>query len=317
VSDYLQSDYQRFDYLREVNETRPTYVAVGVFDGVHQGHRQLLRGMTAAAKADGAATAVLTFFPHPRAVIQNLSGRLYLGTLAERVELLAAEGIDIIITHPFNEEVRQTRAAEFVRQLRDHLNLRQLWGGSFSLGYEREGDAEFLRKMGVEQGFTVHEVSQLVLWRDKRVSSSRIRRGLDDGNMDEVTGCLGRPYQVSGVVVVGDKRGRTIGFPTANLYPWEQQLLPANGVYASYAWINGRRFTAATNVGVRPTVDGHKLTVEAHLLDFNEDIYGQPLKLDFVHRLRDERKFAGLDELVNQIQADVNQVRGWAAGGEI
>jgi riboflavin kinase/FMN adenylyltransferase len=307
------SVYQRFDYLDEVNETRPTYVAVGVFDGVHEGHRQLLRNMTSAAKADGAATAALTFFPHPRAVIQSLSGRLYLGTLAERVELLAAEGIDIIVTHPFNEEVRQTRAAEFIRQLRAHLNMTQLWGGHFSLGYKREGNVEFLRQMGAEWGYTVQEAAQLVLWRGERVSSSRIRQGLADGNMDEVTGCLGRPYRVGGVVVVGDKRGRTIGFPTANLYPWEEQLLPANGVYSCYAWVNGERFVAATNVGVRPTVDGHKLTVEAHLLDFSGDIYGQPLKLDFARRLRDERKFNGLDELVHQIQADVEQTRAWAA----
>jgi len=311
----VAKNYQRFDYLHEVNVNGPTYVAVGVFDGVHQGHRQLLQSMVAAARAEGAGTAVLTFFPHPRAVIQKLSGRLYLGRLEERVELLAAEGIDIIITHPFSEEVRQIQAAEFVRQLCTHLQMSQIWGGSFSLGYNREGNADFLRQMGSEWGFTVREALQLVLWQGERVSSSRIRQGLAAGVMDEVTGCLGRPYQVSGTVVMGDQRGRTIGFPTANLYPWEEQLLPANGVYASYAWLNGRRYAAATNVGVRPTVDGQRLTVEAHLLDFDADIYGEPIRLEFVHRLRSERKFAGLEELVNQIGADVEQVRRWAAAG--
>jgi riboflavin kinase / FMN adenylyltransferase len=310
--------FRRFTYLSELNETGPTYVAVGVFDGVHQGHRRLLQDMIAAAKTDGATTAALTFFPHPRAVIQQLSGRLYLGTLDERVELLADAGVDIVIAHPFNEEVRQIRAAEFVRQLCAHLNMKQLWGGHFSLGYKREGSAEFLRQMGTEWGYTVHEVPQLALWRGERVSSSRIRQGLADGDMETVTGCLGRPYRISGIIVVGDKRGRTIGFPTANLYPWEEQLLPANGVYACHAWVNGRRYSAATNVGVRPTVDGRKLTVEAHLLDFSGDLYGQPLKLDFIHRLRDERKFNGLDELVNQIRADVAQTRKLAesAGDE-
>jgi riboflavin kinase / FMN adenylyltransferase len=305
--------FQRFNYLHEVTANRPTFVAVGVFDGVHQGHRQLLQSMVAAAKTAGAGTAVLTFFPHPLAVIQKLSGRLYLGQLEERVELLAAEGVDIIITHPFNEQVRQTRAAEFVRQLCTHLQMRQIWGGHFSLGYNREGNADFLRQMGGEWGFTVEEAPRLALWRGERVSSSRIRQGLAEGAMDEVTGCLGRPYQVSGTVIMGDQRGRTIGFPTANLYPWEEQLLPVNGVYASYAWLNGRRYTAATNVGVRPTVDGQRLTVEAHLLDFDADIYGEPIKLEFVHRLRSEQKFAGLAELISQIGADVAQVRRWAA----
>jgi len=234
---------------------------------------------------------------------------MYLTTLEHRVRLLGAQGIDLVIVHPFDEEVRATRAAVFVDRLCHYLDLRELWGGSFSLGYRREGDASFLRQLGNERGFAVHEIGNLVGWHGEPVSSSRIRRALADGDIATVNGCLNRRFTVSGEVIRGDQRGRTIGFPTANLAVWERQLLPANGVYAAYAWLDGERFAAATNIGVRPTVADLKLAVEAYLLDFDRDIYGRDLELEFVARMRDERKFPGLDALKAQIAADVEQVR--------
>jgi riboflavin kinase/FMN adenylyltransferase len=305
----MSPTFERVDDLAEVGERRAVYLAVGVFDGVHRGHQQLLQMMVAKARAAGVQPAVLTFFPHPKVVIQNLQGRLYLTTVERRVQLLAEQGVELVIVHPFNEEVRMTRASDFIENLYRHLDLRQLWGGSFTLGYKREGDAAFLRKLGQEKGFTVHEFDDLVQWQSERVSSSRIRTALERGDMDEVNGCLGRSYQVSGTVVQGDQRGRTIGFPTANLAVWEQKLLPAHGVYATYAHLEGERFLAATNIGVRPTVDDRQLMVEAHLLDFDRDIYGQELTLEIVSRVRDERKFSGLDALKAQINADVEEVR--------
>ena len=299
----------RVEQLSDVTERVPTFVAVGSFDGVHLGHQAVLQAMISEAKALGARTAVLTFFPHPQRVIQKMTEPYYLGTLDERVALLGNLGIDLIITHPFNDTVRQTRAATFVDELCRYLDMRQMWGGNFALGYQREGDIPFLRKLGEERGYSVQQVEAMVPWQGERVSSSRIRRSLLEGDLAEVNGCLGRPYSVSGTVVEGKKLGRTIGFPTANVDFWEEQLLPTNGVYATYAWLGEERHLAATNVGVRPTVNGSAVTVEAHLLDFDADIYGRTLRLEFIDRIRPEMKFAGLEALKAQIAADVAKVQ--------
>ena len=300
---------QRANSLAEVSETRPVYLAIGVFDGVHRGHQQLLKAMVTAAREAGTCPAVLTFYPHPLAVIRGLAGRIYLTDLERRVELLAELGIELVIVHPFDDEVRTTQAREFVDQLGRAMDLRQLWGGSFSLGYQREGTADYLRELGSELGFTVHLFNDLVSWNGQEVSSSRIRQALAAGDIEEVNGCLARPFEVQGIVIEGDHRGRLLGFPTANLAVWEQLLLPANGVYAAYGFLNGVRYGAATNVGVRPTVNGAALSVEAHLLDFDREIYGEKLTLAFVRRIREERKFAGLDALKQQIGADVATIR--------
>ncbi len=305
--------FKRVNGLAEIEIRQPTFLAIGVFDGVHRGHQQLLQTMAAQAEEAGAQPVVLTFFPHPKEVIQDIHGRLYLTTLEQRVRLLGEQGMELVVVHPFNEEVRTTRAADFVDRLCRHFDLRQLWGGSFSLGYQREGTAAYLRELGKERGFTVREVEELVPWRGEPVSSSRIRRALAEGDIEEVNGCLGRPFRVAGTVIRGDRRGHTIGFPTANLEVWEQQLLPAKGVYATYAYLEGERHVAATNVGVRPTFGEPGLLVEAHLLDFDGDIYGQELALEFVDRIRDERKFSGLDALKAQIREDVAQVSAMLA----
>ncbi len=299
----------RVEQLFEVTERKPTFVAIGSFDGVHLGHQAVLQKMVAAAQKAGVRTAVLTFFPHPKRVIEQLTEPYYLSTLEERVAWLAKLGIDLVITHPFNNKVRQTRAADFVAELCHYLDMRQLWGSNIALGYKREGDIPFLRRLGEEKGYTVYQLEAMVMWQGERVSSSRIRRSLLEGDLAEVNGCLGRPYQVSGTVGMGAQRGRTIGFPTANLDYWPEQLLPDNGVYATYAWLDDVRHMAATNVGVRPTVSGVGLTVETHLLDFDGNIYGRALRLEFMHRIRPEMKFSGLDALKEQIQADVARAR--------
>jgi riboflavin kinase / FMN adenylyltransferase len=305
----MNLSFTRVTQPEEAAEQRPTFLAIGVFDGVHRGHQTLLQTMAAAAHAAEARPAVLTFFPHPNVVIQGTQGRLYLATLEDRVALLAEQGLELIITHPFDDTVRHTRAADFMERLCRTLDLRQLWGGQFALGYNREGDLPFLTRLGQEKGYAVHHFEELVEWEGTPVSSSRVRRSLAAGNMAEVTGCLGRPYHLRGQVVQGAQRGRTIGVPTANLNVWDELLLPANGVYATYAWVGQERHAAATNIGVRPTVDGQSLSIEAHLLDFEGDLYGQEIKLEFVSRIRDEQKFPSLDALVAQIHADVKQTR--------
>ena len=305
----MTQSYVRVSHLSEVDHKQPTCVAIGSFDGVHLGHQALLRRMVARARAEGMRAAALTFFPHPRRVLHTLPPRFYLTTLDERVRLLGELGIDLIITHPFDDEVRHIRAAEFVDQLIETLYMKELWGGNFALGYQREGDVPFLRRQGELKGFTVETLQSPVLFDSGVVSSRRVRAALEAGEMDEVTGCLGRFFCVRGPVVKGDQRGRTLGFPTANIAVWDELLLPAHGVYATYLWLGGERLPAATNVGVRPTVDGLKLTVEAHILDFDDDIYGNDVRLEFVRRIRPEMKFAGLDALRAQIAADVDEVR--------
>ncbi|MBP6015124.1 MAG: bifunctional riboflavin kinase/FAD synthetase [Candidatus Promineofilum sp.] len=307
----MTQSFIRVTHLNEVDHKQPTCVAIGSFDGVHRGHQALLQRMAAQARAAGMRTAALTFFPHPRRVLHTLPPRFYLTTLDERVRLLAEQGIDLIITHPFDDEVRHIRAADFVDQLLSTLDMRQLWGGNFALGYQREGDVPFLRQQGEGKGFTVETLEEPVLLDGEIISSRRVRRALEAGDMEEVTGCLGRYYCVRGPVVKGDQRGRTIGFPTANLAVWDELLLPGNGVYATYAWVGDKKCQAATNVGVRPTVDGLKLTVEAHILDFDDDIYGETVRLEFARRIRPELKFSGLDALTAQIAADVEDVRRW------
>lgn len=295
--------------LADMADRQPTYLALGSFDGVHRGHQAILRTMVDAAQESSVRTVVITFYPHPKRVIQDLQGRYYINSLEERLALLAAQNIDVVIAHPFNEHTRNIRAAAFVDQLRDWLDMRQIWGGNFSFGYGREGDQDFLKLLGPEKGFSVQLVESMESWDGGFVSSSRIRKSLAAGTIADVNGCLGRPYTVSGTVIKGDQRGRTIGFPTANLAVWDELLLPADGVYATFVTVGDERYMAATNVGVRPTVNGRQRLVEAHLLDFDDDLYGQSIKVEFMRRIRPEQKFSGLPALKTQITADVMEVK--------
>lgn len=304
----MSSKIVRVNDIENVEQQMPTFLAIGVFDGVHTGHQQLLESMVAASRAAGSRSAVLTFFPHPGNIIEGRSGRLYLCPLEERVQLLADLGLDLIITQNFNHQIRQTRAADFIDQVRHNIGLEQLWGGNFGLGYQREGDLNFLQEQGAEKGFFVHHYDSHTEWQGRLVSSSRIRRSLVEGNISDATGCLGRPYRIVGTVIHGDGRGHELGIPTANLNIWDEQVLPANGVYSAWASLGLERFKAAVNIGYRPTVNGHSLNIEAHLLDFNHEIYGQELALEFYGRIRNEQRFDGLESLVNQIHRDIAQV---------
>lgn len=297
--------------LPDARLSGPTIVAVGMFDGVHLGHQHLLRRLVAKAHASGCVPTVLTFFPHPDVVLGRATGRYYLTAPEQRAALLGALGVECVVTHPFDDRVRQIRAADFVDQLIAHLRLRELWvGADFALGYRREGDVDFLRAQGEQKGFRL-EVVDLVTndGNGQIISSASVRAALEAGDIPTVTRHLGRPYRLAGEVVRGDGRGRTIGFPTANLDVWDEQVLPRKGVYAGWAHLDGETFMAVANVGNRPTFNGKLVTVEAHLLDFDRDIYGRTLALDVVAFLRPEMKFNGVDKLVAQIGRDVVEGR--------
>ncbi len=292
-----------------VSEQRPTVLAIGNFDGVHQGHQALLKQVVDSAETHKARPAALTFLPHPREIIQGRTDPFYLSRFEERFERIAEQGIELIIAHPFNEAVRNTRAADFVDAMVTHLDLKQLWGGNFSLGYRREGDFDYLTQAGTERGFSVHLFEPIIAL-DGKVSSTEIRQLLRNASVEDAARLLTRPYSVSGAVVYGRQLGRTIGVPTANIGVWEKQLLPAHGVYATRIHIDGAIYMAATNVGVRPTVDGDaRVSVEAHILDFAGDIYGKQVQLDFVAHVRAEQKFDGLEALKAQISADIQKVQ--------
>ncbi len=279
-------------------------LTVGAFDGVHLGHQALLRRLVEEAHGAGLQAVAVTFDPLPRRFLKRGDSSL-LTDIEERIALLTSLGLDGVAVITFDERIRAMSAEAFVRALLTRWSLVQLWvGPDFALGYNREGDIAHLRELGRRLGFTLHLFDTVITWQGAPVRSSRIRRALREGNLDEANGCLGRPYRLSGTVIHGEQRGRTLGFPTANLELPPERLLPANGVYVCRAHLERGSFGAVTNVGVRPTFDHHTPLVEAHLLDFSADIYGETLQLDFLHRLRAERRFPSVDALVAQIQRD-------------
>jgi riboflavin kinase/FMN adenylyltransferase len=300
---------------RPINEL-PTVLTVGVFDGLHRGHQQLIGGVVQRARAMGCQSAVLTFDPHPDLVIRPDQPRPLLTSIETRAEQISALGVDLLIITPFTTELMALTAQEFMLHVCDAVALRELWiGWDFALGRKREGDRRRLAEIGHDLGYTVH-VAERVNLGHEAISSSRIRALLAAGDVATAEQLLGRPFAVQGEVVEGDKRGRTIGFPTANVAVPPIFVTPGNGVYVCRATVGDATYGAVTNVGVRPTFDGTRRTVEAYLLDFAEDIYGQTARLEFLHRLRGEQKFDGIGALVAQITHDVADARAWLAANE-
>lgn len=295
--------------LEDVRLERPSVVTIGVFDGIHRGHQALIRQLVSEAHAAGRLAVAITFFPHPDILLRGLEGRYYLHTPQEKADLLGELGIDTVLTLAFNDELRHVRAAEFVDSLVERLKLAQLWvGADFAMGYQREGNVAFLTGQGSQKGFDIRVVD-LVLVDGEVISSTAIRQALEAGEVEQAANWLGRGYSVTGEIIHGEKRGRSIGIPTANVAVWSEKVIPANGVYAGWATVGDERFMAMTNIGVRPTFDGQGVTVEAHLLDFNRDIYGQTMTLTFEKRLRSEKRFNGIQELIAQIHADIDAGR--------
>ena len=317
-----------FDELRKAHLDGPTILTIGNFDGVHRGHQALLQHMLQRAEQMTAAgrtpinTAFLTFDPHPVRVLRPDLPHFLLTTPMERLEAAAALGITHGIIQPFTLEIAQLSPRDFTTLLKEHLGLATLVvGPDFALGRNRSGDIAALRALGEELGFTVEVIAPIAL-DDQPVRSSHIRQLLRSGEVEAAATLLGRPYRVSGVVEHGDQRGRQVGIPTANVRTPPDKLLPGDGVYATRTLLAGfdrvHTFYSATNVGVRPTVDGLHRRVESHLLDFPppgqvDDLYGRVLAVDFLHRLRGEKRFATIAELVAQIHADIAQARAFFA----
>lgn len=301
------------DKFEGLSKLRPAGLTIGGFDGVHRGHQALLRRLVEDAHKHSLEAIALTFDPLPRQVLGKKHNDL-LTNLKDRTTYLANLGIDGVVVLPFNRDLAQTSAQDFVDMLAQHLELRVLWvGPDFTLGQSQEGDVRFLQQAGKEYGFRVHTVAPF-LWQGKPVHSTRIRQALRKGDVVSANAMLGRPYHLLGKVVAGERRGRTLGFPTANLDIPPARLLPTNGIYVCRAHLARGTFGAVINVGTRPTFDEGIKTVEAHLLDFSADIYGEQMELKFLAYLRPERKFDKVETLVAQMQEDLAQARIWLMG---
>lgn len=289
--------------------TRPSVLTMGKFDGLHLGHQELISTTVERARTLGFGSAALTWDPHPNVVLRPGQPVELLTSLEEKIELIGRFGLDLLIVAPFTEATKATSAEAYMRQIVAAVPVRELWvGEDFAMGRGRSGDVAALMGIGAELGFAVGAVRQIAA-DGQPVSASRVRERLRAGDVTGAVELLGRPFGLRGVVVEGDKRGRTIGFPTANLQIGPHHVLPADGVYACRVYLNGIGFPAVTNIGVRPTFDGLRRTVEAHLLDWSGDLYGQSIRVEFLHRLRGEQKFAGIEALVAQIRADADAAR--------
>lgn len=291
--------------LHDVHLTGPSVVMVGTFDGVHRGHQRLLHAVREQAGSAGARAVVVTFDPPPREFLHPELERACLTALDERVRLLHDYGADAVVIAPFDAELAGWSAEHFIDVLIERLGMVGLVGGpDLTVGAGRAGTVAVLRALGQRRGFAVTVVGELDD-AGQPVRSGQVRACLRAGDIERATRLLGRPYRLSGDVIEGDRRGRTIGVPTANLAIPPERLVPANGVYATWACLGTQRRKSVLNIGTRPTVDGRNRTVEVHLLDFAADIYGQRLTVELIDRLRDEQRFGSLDELVGQIRRDI------------
>lgn len=302
----------------------PSAVAIGVFDGVHLGHREVLECLLKHARDNYLLSTVLTFEPHPAILLRSESAPLLLTNLEHKLALFEKLGIERTAVLEFNDEVASVAPRDFIKEfLCDALNVKSVVvGEDFHFGSSRGGTVETLKEGGAEHGFGVDAVGLFSLSSaPEPISSTAIRRALAGGRVKEVTRMLGRLYSIDGEVIVGDKRGRTIGFPTANLPVSQLRAWPADGVYAG--WFTderGVRRPCAINIGRRPTFYRHAehSILEAHVLDFDGDLYGQKVEVEFVEFLRSERRFGGIEELKEQLAKDITRCRtillGWERG---
>jgi riboflavin kinase/FMN adenylyltransferase len=293
--------------LAKFSPEKDTIVTIGVFDGVHLGHKELISELLKQAGEKNLFSAVVTFRQHPEDMLSSKTKLPYLTDIKTRITLLKNEGIDIIVPLSFTKELAGLDARRFIVLLQEHLRMRGLVIGSdFALGKAREGDKDNLRRLGKELGFSVTVVPPLEI-AGEVVSSTTIRKAMAEGNMEKVRKLTGRYFSLHGKVVTGAGRGEGLGFPTANLNVNSGQALPPDGVYAGLAHINGEIYQTMTNIGKDPTFGGNERTVEAYLLDYHGDLYGYELTVDFVAKLRNEKKFASADDLKKQVAEDVRQ----------
>jgi riboflavin kinase/FMN adenylyltransferase len=291
----------------ELSRGAPVILTIGAFDGVHRGHQHLIGEVVQRARDTGALSTVITFDPRPEVVLRPGNLQLTGGTVKERI--IAALGPDIGVLLPFTPELAAIPAGDFLSMILDHLNLREIWvGADFVFGHRRGGTVAFLIEAGKHIGFAVHVIPRQPL-DGVPISSSLIRELVAAGRVAEAARFLGHYFALEGLVVHGQGRGRALGFATANLRIASYQLLPDTGIYAGHLRVDNRRLPAAISVGYNPVFGGREIVVEAHVLDFDEDLYDKVVGLEFVDRVREERNFDGVDALIQEMHHDVATVR--------
>ena len=301
--------------LSHLSPGRDSAVTIGVFDGVHRGHRHLIRRLVKEAQASNLQAGVVTFRTHPITVLRPGSRVRLLTDTVERARLLTDLGVDFVATIGFDLELAGLRSQEFLRVLVRRLRMRKLVvGPDFAMGRDRDGSVETLPEIASTLGFEFKSVD-LVTDPAGLVKSTEIRSRIDAGEVSSAAQLLGRNFSVTGVVGRGQERGREFGFPTANLEIVADMIVPGDGIYAAWAHLDSGSYMSATSIGLRPTFDdGEHRTVEAYLLDFASDIYGQRVRLEFVSRLRGEEKYETVEALLDQIREDVRQTRAVLSG---
>jgi riboflavin kinase/FMN adenylyltransferase len=293
--------------LASFSPEKDTILTIGVFDGVHLGHKKLIAELTGQAHQKNLLAGVITFRQHPEDLLKSGKRLPFLTDIKTRSKLLKDEGVDFIITLSFNKELAALSARQFLGLLQEHLRMKGLViGPDFALGKSREGDISAIKQLGKETGFSVSVVPPLKI-NGEVVSSTLLRKALAEGNICKVKALTGRPYSLHGKVVEGAGRGEGLGFPTANMDVKSGQALPPDGVYVGLTRFNGTMYQAMTNIGRNPTFGEGDRTVESYMVDYHGDLYGKEVYLDIVARIRDEKKFASAEELKKQIGQDIVQ----------
>jgi riboflavin kinase/FMN adenylyltransferase len=292
--------------IKSFSANKPTIVTIGTFDGVHLGHKKILEQIVENAHSQNCESLVLTFFPHPRTILQADSEMKQLNTLAEKTNLLSALGIDNLVIHPFDAAFSRLTAEEFVKQdLVDTFKIKKIIiGHDHRFGRNRTANIDDLIEFGNKFGFEVEEISAKEI-NEVSISSTKIRNALTEGNIELANNYLGYYYSLTGIVSKGKQLGRTIGFPTANIKIVEEyKLIPQNGVYIVQSNLDGIMYHGMMNIGTRPTVDGTTQTIEIHFFDFQKELYNQKITISLSHRMRSEQKFESVDALKKQLYKD-------------
>jgi riboflavin kinase/FMN adenylyltransferase len=295
-----------FQNITTFQAEKPTVLTIGTFDGVHIGHKKIIDRLTKTAQSEGLESVVLTFFPHPRMVLQQNSDIKLLNTIEEKQQLLAQIGLDILIIHPFDKTFSELSAEEFVKDiLIDKLHIKKIIiGYDHRFGKNRSAGIEDLIILGKKYDFEVEQIPAQEI-DEVSVSSTKIRKALEEGHVTLANSYLGYNYFFNATVIQGKQLGRTIGFPTANLKVSEDyKLIPEIGVYVVEGVVEGQNLKGMMNIGFKPTVDGKNLSVEVHFFDFNQDIYGKSIQVSVVEKIREEQKFASVEELKMQLEKD-------------
>ena len=295
--------------LSRLSPRKDTILTIGVFDGVHLGHKYLLSRLKELARQQNLLSTVVTFDPHPQKVLSPQTKLAFLTDLAQRITLLKNEGVEAIVTLPFTHELAKLSAYQFINLLKKYIRMKSLViGPDFTLGRKREGNIDALRRLGENMGFAVTVVPPIMI-NGEVISSTAIRKALADGNLKRVHNLIGRPFSLHGQVIPGASRGTKLGFPTANLDIDPEQALPTNGIYATWAYINDKAYESVTNIGRQPTFGGRQNIVEIYIIDYNSNLYGNELKVDIIERLRGEKQFDTAEALRQQITEDIKQGR--------